>query len=131
MFLFSTFLCLFFFKYHGGLALPLHSTLNVTSRPGDLPLIVSASAKLDSTPRTLFSVTWSCVLTVTICAWTSVHPNVPPQGRMGGLFARVKLMFWTIVAPELVLAWAVRQWFAARKIRDIYNQHRGEYRVWC
>jgi len=32
-------------------------------------------------------------------------------------------MFWTIVAPELVLGWAVRQWFAAREIRDFYNRH--------
>jgi hypothetical protein len=77
-------------------------------------------------PRTLFGVAWSCILTVFICAWTSVHPNVPPRGRMGGLLARVKLMFWTIVAPELVLAWAVRQWFAAREIRDIYNRHMGK-----
>ena len=31
-------------------------------------------------------------------------------------------MFWMIVAPELVLAWAIRQFFAARKIRDKYNE---------
>jgi len=30
-------------------------------------------------------------------------------------------MIWTIIAPELVLAWAVRQWFAAREIRDAVN----------
>jgi len=78
-------------------------------------------------PRTLFSMAWSCILTTFICAWTSVHLNVPPQGQMGGLLARVKMMFWTTtVALELILAWAVRQWFAAREIRDIYNQHRGK-----
>jgi len=33
-----------------------------------------------------------------------------------------------IVAPELVLAWAVRQFFAAKDIRDTYNEsHPGEY----
>ncbi len=32
-------------------------------------------------------------------------------------------MFWMIIAPELVLAWAVRQLFAARDIRDYYNSH--------
>jgi len=31
-------------------------------------------------------------------------------------------MFWMIVAPELVLAWAARQFFAAREIRDKFNQ---------
>jgi len=30
-------------------------------------------------------------------------------------------MIWTIIAPELVLAWAVRQWFAAKEIRDTVN----------
>ncbi len=130
MLLFFVFLG-FLLKHHNGYALPLRSTPNMTSSPEEgtiLTLIVSASTKSER-PRTLFSVAWSCILTVFICAWTSVHPNVPPQSRIGGLLTRVKLMFWTIVAPELVLAWAVRQWFGAREIRDIYNQHRGEYRV--
>ena len=30
-------------------------------------------------------------------------------------------MSWTIVVPELILAWAVRQWFAAWEIRDTVN----------
>ena len=30
--------------------------------------------------RTLFNIIWSCVST-TICAWTSVHPNVPPLNK--------------------------------------------------
>jgi len=30
-------------------------------------------------------------------------------------------MFWAVVAPEVVLAWAVRQWFAAGEIAEIYN----------
>ena|SRR6266545_4631314 len=126
MFLLSIFLGLLL-KYHGGDALPVRSTPNVTASPEEsaiLALIVSTNTKPQPT-RTLFGVAWSCILTVFICAWTSVHPNVPPQSRMGGLFARVKLMFWTVVAPELVLAWAVRQWFAAKEIRDIYNERKG------
>ena len=112
--------------YRDGHALPVPSS-NATSLPWDssmLAAIESADSKRQ-VPRTLFGVAWSCILTVFICAWTSVHPNVPPQSRMGGLFARVKLMFWTVVAPELVLAWAVRQWFAAKEVRDIYNERKG------
>lgn len=33
-------------------------------------------------------------------------------------------MFWMVVAPELVLAWASRQFFAAVAIRDTYNESR-------
>ena len=77
----------------------------------------------DSCPvrRSLYKILWSCVLTTIICAWVSVHPNVPPSGYWKGLWRRVKMMIWTIIAPELILAWAVRQWFAAWEIRDAVN----------
>jgi len=71
--------------------------------------------------RSLYKIVWSCVLTTIICAWVSVHPNVPPSGYWKGLSRRVKMMIWTIIAPELILAWAVRQWFAAWEIRDTVN----------
>ncbi len=34
-------------------------------------------------------------------------------------------MFWTLIVPELVLAWSVRQWYAAGKIANIYNNRNG------
>jgi len=71
--------------------------------------------------RSLYKIIWSCLSTTIICAWVSVHPNVPPSGYWKGLWRRVKMMIWTIIAPELILAWAVRQWFAAWEIRDIVN----------
>src|SRR5260221_9518345 len=67
--------------------------------------------------RSLYKIVWSCVLTTIICAWVSVHPNVPPSGYWKGLWRRVKMIIWTIIAPELILAWAVRQWVAALEIR--------------
>lgn len=30
-------------------------------------------------------------------------------------------MFWVLVAPELVLLWAARQWKVAGEIRNLYN----------
>jgi len=44
-----------------------------------------------------------------------------PTGFWRGLVRQVETTVWTIIAPELILAWAVRQWFAARKIRDTVN----------
>ena len=72
--------------------------------------------------RSLFGIIWSCISTIIICAWTSVHPNVPPPNAWKARWNRLSLMFWMIIAPELVLAWAVRQFFAAREIRDEYNR---------
>jgi hypothetical protein len=31
-------------------------------------------------------------------------------------------MFWTIVAPEILPAWALNQWLAAMTVRDLYNE---------
>ena len=36
-------------------------------------------------------------------------------------------MFWTLVAPELVLAWAFKQRYAAQEIADTYNGIKGPY----
>ena len=78
--------------------------------------------------RTLFGIVWSCLSTIIICAWTAVHPNVPPPNQWKARWNRLGIMFWMIIAPELVLAWAVRQFFAAREIRDTYNgRHSGAY----
>ena len=34
-------------------------------------------------------------------------------------------MFWTIVAPEILPAWALNQRLAAMTIRDLYNERKG------
>jgi len=35
-------------------------------------------------------------------------------------------MFWTVVAPELVLLWSLKQWYAAREIANMYNTRNRE-----
>lgn len=74
--------------------------------------------------RNLSRIIWSCVSTVIICAWTSVHPNLPPPNKWLAWWNRLKIMFWMVIAPELVLAWASRQFFAAVEIRNTYNESR-------
>ena len=86
----------------------------------------SSDAMTPSGKRTLFGIVWSCVLTVMICAWTSVHPNIPPTTRGIAFWKRIGMMFWALIAPELILAWAVRQRFAASHIRDQYNKRHPE-----
>lgn len=112
-------------SYHDCYAFPLYAmSSNETSPFGGVP------ASLDTInphpQRTLFDVVWSCVITAFICAWTSVYPNVPPQSQgwrpLKKMLAKTKLMFWAIVAPELVVVWAAQQWLAATEIRDTYNK---------
>jgi len=91
----------------------------------DKPLTESCKSEFK---RTLFRIICSCVSTTTLCAWTAVHPNIPPWSKWRGRWSRFNLMFWMIVVPELVLAWAVRQFFATKDIRDTYNVSQpGEY----
>ena len=79
--------------------------------------------------RTLFTIIWECWSTIFICTWVTVHPNISPPTEWGrkALLRRAYLMFWAVVAPEVVVAWAVRQWFAAGDIADIYNEHKGHF----
>jgi len=100
-----------------GAAMPIPS-IHATREP-QLSPVTTTSVK-----RTLFNITWNCISTIILCAWVSVHPNVPPSGHWRALRRRLKTMFWTIIAPESILAWAVRQWFAAREIRDTVNGNR-------
>jgi len=99
-----------------------------------LPIVLSSRAEpgTDDSPtkRSLYKIVWSCVLTTIICAWVSVHPNVPPSGYLRGLRRRMAMMIWTIIAPELILAWAVRQWFAAWEIRDSVNGLEEGWLTW-
>ena len=78
--------------------------------------------------RTLFDIIWGCVSTTIICAWAAIHPNIPPQeGPVKGTLRRLELMFWTIVAPEILPAWALNQRLAAVTIRDLYNKEKGVF----
>ena len=35
---------------------------------------------------------------------------------------RLELMFWTVIAPEMILMWAMRQWFGARRLERLYRR---------
>ena len=76
--------------------------------------------------RTLYNIIWGCVSTTIICAWAAIHPNIPPrEGPLKGALRRLELMFWVIVAPEILPAWALNQLLAAMTVREVYNNGKG------
>ena len=101
--------------------LAIHRPLTYLSNMATIELLGKAEPCSQPAERTLFDIVSNCVSTIIICAWVSVHPNVPPSGYWKGLWGRVQTMFWTIIAPELILAWAVRQWYGAWEIKDTVN----------
>ncbi|KAJ7903373.1 hypothetical protein B0H14DRAFT_3679648 [Mycena olivaceomarginata] len=70
--------------------------------------------------RKLFHIVWGCVATIFTCTWVSVHPNVPPP-RRSWLWRRLKMMLIAVLAPELIVAFAVRQFVVARNLSKDYE----------
>lgn len=68
--------------------------------------------------RTRFSVVLSCLVTLFACTWVSLHPNIPsPQHRsLSRFFHRLKLMVLALIAPEVIVVWALRQRLVARQL---------------
>ncbi|KAK7024768.1 hypothetical protein R3P38DRAFT_3316487 [Favolaschia claudopus] len=76
----------------------------------------SAQQSPSVTGRTLVDLIWGCLATIFACAWISVHPNFIAYFQR-----RLKMMLITIIAPEIVVGFAARQFFAARKLSKEFN----------
>ncbi|KAF5366085.1 hypothetical protein D9757_012383 [Collybiopsis confluens] len=82
----------------------------------------SPSCDPDST-RTALGILWSCLSVLFACTWVSVHPNVPGpnEGFARRLWTKMMLMMVALIAPELLVMWAVRQWYAAGRLPKGYK----------
>ena len=81
--------------------------------------------------RTLFNIVLGCASTIVISTWRSVHPNIPPQqSYLRRIFRKLDLLICTIIAPEILPLWALKQWIAATRVADIYN-NRGREGMSC
>ncbi|KAJ6533590.1 hypothetical protein B0H19DRAFT_965079, partial [Mycena capillaripes] len=82
--------------------------------------------------RKLFDIVWGCLATIFAATWVSVHPNVPPpnQSRLALFWRRLRMMLVAIIAPELMVGFAARQFLTARSYsKDIYHSFCIEYNV--
>ncbi|THU96291.1 hypothetical protein K435DRAFT_893053, partial [Dendrothele bispora CBS 962.96] len=90
--------------------------------------------------RTVEDILYSCLAVVFACTWVAIHPNIP---RHFDVFKRdspevadsftisgarvfsqdIITMVSSLLAPELIILWALRQWFAARKIAKKYSKY--------
>ncbi|KAK1218902.1 hypothetical protein PQX77_018386 [Marasmius sp. AFHP31] len=78
--------------------------------------------------RTAASIVWSCLSMVILCTWTSVRPNVPCVSRSGHealvYWDDAKIFLVALIAPEFVVLWSIRQWFAARWMVKEYRKYK-------
>jgi hypothetical protein len=102
----------------------------------------SAPSALDrdaeTNKRSTFNIVWSCIITTFLCAWVSVHPDVPRYESGGSWLEksykqfsrRLLLLFWAVIAPEVIVGWATMEYFAASKIEREYKKN-GSRRICC
>ncbi|KAI0062766.1 hypothetical protein BV25DRAFT_1915892 [Artomyces pyxidatus] len=73
--------------------------------------------------RTRYNIVWSSLVTILACVWTAVHRNIPAsmkarESRLRYFLARVfeigMIVMVTLLVPEWILAWALRQLLNAR-----------------
>ncbi|THU80826.1 hypothetical protein K435DRAFT_844962 [Dendrothele bispora CBS 962.96] len=127
------------------LARPLVPSLLASTNNGSLP---SPEASLEAhnscfdirSCRTVEEILYSCLAVVFACTWVAIHPNIPrhfdvskwdsPEVADSFTISSARViaqdvitMLLSLLAPELIILWALRQWFAARKIEKKYNKY--------
>ena len=98
------------------------SELNQTLFRSTIPetnngVLCQAQFVQEPTQRGAFDITWSCTVTLFLCAYTSIHLNVPSH-RERSWHVCLRVFLWTlatITAPELVLLLATGQKLEARR----------------
>ncbi|KAG2360106.1 hypothetical protein BDR07DRAFT_1290685 [Suillus spraguei] len=70
------------------------------------------------TDRTIWSIIFSSVLTLFACIYSAIHPNIPSprDNSFCILRRRLGIMIMALIAPELIVTWAMRQWISARQV---------------
>ncbi|KAJ7831572.1 hypothetical protein B0H13DRAFT_2431501 [Mycena leptocephala] len=101
-------------------------TRNGTAAP--VPHTLDSRASSDSCDdinncRKLFDIVWGCLATIFACTWVSVHPNVPaPNHSQLALFwRRLRMMLIAVIAPEIMVGFAARQFVAARSLSKEFS----------
>jgi hypothetical protein len=64
--------------------------------------------------------------TIFSCIWVAVHPNIPgPDKKWTKVTSqRVGTALIALVAPELIILWAIRQWLNAHELGRKYRSAR-------
>jgi hypothetical protein len=121
MFLVLTFVYLNLFHGFQSRAAPLTSLI---SESGSSATVLSSSVCIcPADQRSVWDILWSCLATIFACAWVSVHPNIPASNEFSWrtFLRRLELMFWAVIAPEIIITWAFRQWTGARRLEKSYK----------
>ncbi|KAL9599873.1 MAG: hypothetical protein Q9219_003567 [cf. Caloplaca sp. 3 TL-2023] len=81
----------------------------------------------DPDGRGTFTILSSCILTLSLCVYTSIHLNVRPfkQSEIRSWVETTKWVFFGVLAPELMVFVAWRQFMSARALDRIVKDLKG------
>ena len=124
--MFIVYLLLNLFQQYGTIAAPVRPASEALSH--DMPIFNRADSPAPDTGRTVWNILWSCLATTFSVTWVSVHPNVPflEETNWMVMKRRIFLMVLALLAPELMIMWAFKQWRGAVMIKEIVNRARPE-----
>ena len=73
--------------------------------------------------RVLWDIIKGCTATLIACTWVSVHPNMTAQKdrTVRVMLVRLELMIWSLLVPEMVIFWALRQWIGAYALSKLHK----------
>ena len=111
------------YVFHGfqSHAVPLTSFL--TESRSNATVLSTSVCICPADQRSLWDILWSCLATIFACSWVSIHPNIPSPNESSWrtFLRRLELMFWAVIAPEMLIAWAFRQWSGACHLEKFYK----------
>ena len=99
----------------------------------DVPIFVCDDSRDADAGRTVWDILWSCLATTFAVTWVSVHPNVPflEETSWMVLKRRVFLVVLALLAPEVMIMWAFKQWRGAVMIKEIVNKAKSDLCMSC
>ncbi|KAG1731266.1 hypothetical protein EDB19DRAFT_1912564 [Suillus lakei] len=76
--------------------------------------------------RTLWNIISSCILTLFACIYNAIHPNIPsPKDSANRILRRrLGIMLMALIAPELIVTWAMRQRLSACQVTKQFKESR-------
>jgi hypothetical protein len=81
--------------------------------------------------RSDWSIIRSCLVTILACTWKAIHPNIgaPEDTQWITFRRRVFVMVCALIAPEVMVLWAMKQHRGAERIMKKYNKEIYETKI--
>ncbi|MCJ1453208.1 hypothetical protein MMC28_003554 [Mycoblastus sanguinarius] len=104
-------------------ASPVLSSIPLLQRAPNSTVDTQSAWVSEPDGRGSYDILYSCFTTLSLCAWTAFHPNIPcKEGDVRFTFQRLRWMLVAVFFPEAVLYCALDQWLAARHLKDEVNR---------